>query len=89
MVTYSIILAWAILWTGTWWATIHWVTEESDTTQQLTKNNNNMTGAGIYERNLEDLLGPESKKVLKKSIMMSTGHRRKMKRWLKAKAETI
>ena len=43
---------------GTWWATIHGVTKESDTTSQLTKNNNNMTGAGIYEINLEDLLVP-------------------------------
>ena len=33
MATYSSILAWRILWTaGTWWATVHGVTKESDMT---------------------------------------------------------
>ena len=33
MTTHSSILIWEIPWTeGTWWATVHGVTEESDTT---------------------------------------------------------
>ena len=35
------------------------------------------TGVGIYKVNLEHLVVPKRKKVLKKSIIMSTGHRRK------------
>ena len=38
MATYSTILAWEIPWTEDWWAAVHGVTKESDTTQQLNNN---------------------------------------------------
>ena len=42
METHSSILAWEIPWTeGAWRATVHEVTEESDTTKQFNNNNNN------------------------------------------------
>ena len=43
MVTHSSILAWEIPWTeGTWRATVHEGTKESDTTKQLNNNNNTL-----------------------------------------------
>ena len=35
MATHSSILAWKIPWTGAWWAAVHGVSKELDTTEQL------------------------------------------------------
>ena len=47
MATHSSILAWKISWTrGAWWATVHKVTRESDTTERL--NNNAECREGVF-----------------------------------------